>query len=155
METNIIYETRDPIFNQTFDFNLTDLMKISLLMKKRGIVNKANSLESTGDPSKGDLSDDDQNFFSQLQFIFVVMDWDQSEKSGIIGKIQLNTQRHRERQKSSQRESITSEVINELSLPKDVGDQTSSRNSPEGTNWFDIFKRPNIPVLCTLQLNNY
>ena len=113
---------------------------------------------------------------SRLQFLLLVMDWDQVEKSDVIGKIELKTQHHLQRLITSQHMSRNKSLDTEYlktdsaveesdtdSTREDVTDHNKSsafvthhiKKPAIHQNWFDIFYRPNTPILGTFQINNY
>lgn len=125
-QTKIEMDTRDPIFDQEFEFNILNLLQLSQPLDNA-------SYEAETD-AQTVLS---QRISSRIQFILLVMDWDKVEKNDVIGKIELNTQSHVQR------------LINHQTSKIDPFEHRTTQN------WFDIFSQPNQPILCTFQIKNY
>ena len=106
---------------------------------------------------------------SRIQLFILIMDWDQVEKSDVIGKVELCTQHYQQRLINNQDSSKTSEkfsLVKEKNFKLDRENLLSKRVSIESQlilpnyssqqqNWFDVFYRPNLPIWCTFQIKNY
>jgi hypothetical protein len=104
------------------------------------------------------------------------MDWDECEKSQVIGIVDLNSLNFRDRLMNVQNQSKTSVTtfkhlnnfntsllstnemetdLDESSVPND--DEPDLHNDDHHLNaqhWFNIFSHPNTPILCSLQIKN-
>ncbi|RNA02149.1 synaptotagmin-4 isoform X2 [Brachionus plicatilis] len=133
-QTTIVMETRDPMFDQKFEFNILNLLQLSQPMDNASFEPESSEMEDKNDSV---LS---HQISSRIQFVFLVMDWDKVEKNDVIGKLELNTQHHLQR------------IIKNQSINFDSNCQLKQMSSQ---NWFDIFYQPNQPILCTFQIKNY
>ncbi|CAF0708770.1 unnamed protein product [Brachionus calyciflorus] len=135
-QTKIKMESTNPIYDETFEFNILNLLQLS-----QPLENVSYEHETSETRNETLIS---QRISSRIQFIFLIMDWDKVEKSDVIGKIELNTQHHMQR------------LINHQTSKYDPSKAEQSTSILTSTqNWFDIFYHPNQPVLCTFQIKNY
>lgn len=136
-QTKIVDQNRDPIYDQTFEFNILNLLQLCQPMD-----NTCFELNDSANAS----SLLNSKISSRIQFILLVMDWDQVEKNDVIGKIELNTQHHLQRlvNHQAQRNAYFGEQK-----------QTETTLKTPQQSWFDIFTQPNVPILCTFQIKNY
>jgi len=101
-QTRIIENSSQPIYEQTFDFDL-----ISLIQQHQPMDNVNYNFDSFDSTSTSNITTNtnvfsssnsiivDSKIASRIQFVLLVMDWDRVEKSDVIGKIELSTQ-HRQ-----------------------------------------------------------
>lgn len=134
-QTKIVMETRDPIFDQKFEFNILNLLQLSQPMDNASFEPESSEIEGKNDTK---LS---YQISSRIQFVLLVMDWDKVEKNDVIGKLELNTQHHVQR------------IIHKQNLNIDSPNFDPSQLSSQ--NWFDIFHQTNQPIICTFQIKNY
>ena len=176
-QTKIVEKTSNPVYEETFEFNLASLLQILLPQENMGFDHAASSDGPSS--SKGHIKDVlTSKVASRLQFLLLVMDWDQVEKSDVIGKIELKTQHHLQRLMTSQHLNRNKSLDTDM-LKTEESDTDSTRGAEEADlnvkstfvthhikkqdqkggaiqqNWFDIFYRPNTPILGTFQINNY
>lgn len=167
-QTKIVEKSRDPMFDETLEFSLLNILQLAQPMDNVGFE----SADIAADKSAIEQMDIDSRIASRIQFIILVMDWDQVEKSDVLGKIELNTQHHQQRlincqylHNSDQYKSRNSYFHNdvfrfdekETVLDENFNKSTTSNDSfkTKQQNWYDIFYQPNMPILCTLQIKNY
>jgi hypothetical protein len=138
-QSKIIENSANPIFNETFEFELNNLI--------------SNLNHDLNDQKK--LSNDilnNHNLFisqigSQIQLFFLIMDFDPIEKNDAIGKIELSAQ-------------FNNNFENYENLDRTNNDAHSliekkrSNYSSSQSNWYDIFDQPNIPVLCQYPIHD-
>lgn len=148
-QTKIVEQSRDPIYDQTFEFNILNLMQLSHPMDNRCFDSSIEAMSSE------DTNVLDKKVSSRIQFILLVMDWDQVEKNDVIGKIELNTQNHLQRLINNQSQSNNTNASSTESNNNKTEDNSKSGTHLNQQNWFDIFYQPGIPLLCTFQIKNY
>jgi peptidoglycan hydrolase-like protein with peptidoglycan-binding domain len=177
-QTRIVEQSREPVYDQTFEFNLLSILQLAQPLENLGFDAGSN------DPISGSnrASAIAPKIASRIQFILLVMDSDQIEKNDVIGKIELNTQHHQKRLFASQmiqhhHQSASSAAGGSIYQNSYAGlfggkreatiyesglDEVEGGVAAGGpaagqfkNNWFDIFYKPGFPVLCTFQINSY
>ena len=125
-QTAIILNTSDPLFNETFEYDLNNLAVQTSSLNEQDALNQA------------DLADRNEflvKVMPRLHLYFMIMDWDPIEKSDVIGKIELPPQL-----------SYHSLTATKPQVERKLNVQP---------NWYDIFLQPNAPILCTYQIQNF
>ena len=148
-QTRIVEHTCDPVYDQTFEFDMLGL--IQQLEPMENVIFCRDETTSTRFTAERKIA-------SRVQFLLLVMDWDQLEKSDVLGKIELNTQqRHRRllhaQQQQQHQRTLTDEDMAETCLDED--ENNSGCLATKSANWHDIFYEADSPILCTLQIDNF
>ena len=152
-QTKVVEQSRVPVFDQIFEFNILSLLQLTQPLDNVCFDNSPGDAFSS---LKEFACSQNLNakIASRIQFIILVMDSDQIEKNDVIGKIALNTQHHQERLFTNQLQqgmNFKKDTIFENAATVQGGlDTRMPRN-----NWFDIFYKPDFPILCTFQINSY
>lgn len=165
-QTKVVQESRDPVYDETFEFNLLNLLQLTQPMDNIAFedLNETYLFKKSDESAAATTSHHQTSgslnpkVASRLQFVLLVMDWDQMEKNDVIGKIELNTQHHQKRLLSFQlqqnynfkKETVLESAVGQYGASSSVTDDKLFKN-----NWFDIFYKPNFPILCTFQINSY
>jgi Ca2+-dependent lipid-binding protein len=171
-QTRIVEQSRDPVYDQTFEFNLLGLLQLSQPQDNMGF--EASGEDAAEREARASGTAISAKTASRIQFALLVMDSDQMEKNDVIGKIDLNTQHHQKRLFATQQQmqSNSSHTSNNHNASymfnkKEATIHESSAENGEAeeasgpasglfkNNWFDIFYKPNFPVVCTFQINSY
>lgn len=149
-QTKIVEQSCDPIFDQSFEFNLLNILQMSQPMDNCCYdVSTDNSTDGT--INKIQINN---KIASRIQLILLIMDWDQVEKSDVLGKIELNTQHHQERLMNHQFQNNNDQFLGQKTRQQAETD-LNERKQFQQQNWYDIFYRPNMPILCTFQIKHY
>lgn len=119
--TKTCSNTRDPVYDELFEFNLVNLLN----QFSTGIQNEYSNEVIT-------------QVLSKIQIFFLVMDYDQIEKSDAIGKIDLLNQSYQQRL-----------LILQKSVEFNHSEQSIQSSSQ---NWYNIFYQPDMPILGLYQL---
>ena len=175
MQTKIVEQSRSPVFDQSFEFSLLSIIQQSQPMDNVAFVDSneaSNSDLAASSSQQYHHLEIDSKIASRIQFILLVMDWDQVEKSDVLGKIELNTQHHQQRLLSFQsmqdnnnsnattssslgaKHIINTNTNSDVMMETKVDAETDLAKLKQ-QNWYDIFYQPNLPILCTFQIDNY
>jgi hypothetical protein len=144
-QTSVIEQSRDPVFDQTFEFNLFNFFQSTNPLDN--VAFETDFYIST-ETSSTSLN---SKIASCIQFVILIMDLDQIEKNDVIGKVELNTQNHQKRLFTYQLQQNYN--FNDKNSDKDNGNQ--NKNFQLKDNWFDVFYQPNFPILCSFQINSF
>lgn len=163
-QSRIVYSSQNPVFDEHIEFNLLNLLQIAQPTHNFGFESADVDLNSSFELT--------YEVYSRLQFVFLIMDWDEYEKSQVIGIVDLNSLNFRDRLINVQNISKTSAIkhLNNLNTRlfysnemETVLDEDSFRNAKSendcddhlnAQHWFNIFTHPNTPILCSLQIKN-
>jgi len=161
-QTTTVYNSQNPIFDEHIEFNLLNLLQIAQPTYNFGFESADVDLNSSFELT--------YEVYSRLQFVFLIMDWDECEKSQVIGIVDLNSLNFRDRLINVQNISKTSasKHINNFNTRlfyskemETVFDEESVTNGDNHSDdhlnaqhWFTIFKHPNTPILCSLQIKS-
>ncbi len=117
-QTRIIEHSSQPIYEQTFDFDILTLIQQYEPMDN---VNFAEYSTTTTTSTQSSPAHNliDPRIASRIQFVLLVMDWDRVEKSDVLGKIELSTQHRQQRLWLGQQQ------------------QSSLTNSSQTSGWFN------------------
>ena len=125
-ETKVHRNTRNPVYDELFEFKLIDLLK-----EFNSGINNEHSDDLVA------------QVLSKIQIFFLVMDYDQIEKSDSIGKLELLNHNHQKRLISLQK-SVDINPNDNLQL-----------NQFYCQNWYNIFYQTDSPILGLFQLKNF
>jgi Ca2+-dependent lipid-binding protein len=142
-QTKTVEQSASPVYDETFEFSLEPLIQ----QEKSNSSNQEHFLLLL--------------LLRRIHFILLVMDSDQIDKSDVIGKIEMKQDKRRKSQAQKYDHHHHDDDDDDDDSDNDNEDE---RNSPpsnidtqprQQTYWYDCFYEPDLPVLCTFQIDNF